>query len=127
MKILIIQCFDKPGGQSNRSYLFADKLQQLGHDVTYFTNKYNHLDDKNKFQHKFNLNKNIKYIFANNKQFKNNKVLSVVINIFTLFKIKYDFDITIAPSVPLINSFFGLIISKLTRPHDFFIFSIHSV
>ena len=49
MKILITQCFDKPNGQSNRSYLFANELQKLGHDVTYYTNKYNHLEFINQY------------------------------------------------------------------------------
>tara|TARA_B100000900_G_C20527318_1_gene694759 strand:- start:18 stop:1190 length:1173 start_codon:yes stop_codon:yes gene_type:complete len=115
MKILIIQCFDKPGGQSNRSYLFADELQKLGHDVTYYTNKFNHLDNEDKFKEYIKSNNKIKYIYVENKKFKKNKFLSVILNTFNIFKINKKFDIIIGPSVPLINSFFALIFFKLKR------------
>lgn len=115
MKILITQCFDKPNGQSNRSYLFANELQKLGHDVTYYTNKYNHLDGDNKFKKDLKFNSQIEYIYIDNKKFKNNKFLSVIINSFAIFKIKQKFDVIISSSVPLINSFFSLILSKLSK------------
>ena len=112
MKILIIQCFDKPGGQSNRSYLFANELQKFGHHITYYTNKYNHLDNEKKY---LKVNKKIKYIYVDNKKFKKNKFLSVLINSFSILKINQKFDLIIGPSVPLINSFFGLIFSKIIK------------
>lgn len=114
MKLLYISCFDRPGGQSNRSYLFAEELNKIGHNVTYFTNKYNHLDDHKKSKKDFNLKKSIKHVFVDNKNFKNNKILSVIMNCFILFKFlkKNKFDIIISPSVPLINSFFTLIAKK---------------
>jgi len=115
MKILIIQCFDKPNGQSNRSYLFANELQKLGHDVTFYTNKYNHLERDNKFKKNLKFNKKIEYIYVDNKKFKNNKFLSVIINSFAILKINQKFDVIIGPSVPLINSFFSLILSKLSK------------
>ena len=59
MKILITQCFDKPNGQSNRSYLFANELQKLGHDVTYYTKKYNNLDGDNKLKKDLKFNSQI--------------------------------------------------------------------
>lgn len=48
LKILILQCFDFPNGQSNRSHIYADELQKKNHEITYLTNKYNHLDFKKK-------------------------------------------------------------------------------
>ena len=120
MKILILQCFDKPGGQSNRSYLFANQLQKLGHEITYYTNRYNHLDKQKKIEKHFKVNDKIKYIYIDNKKFKNNKFLSVVFNSLSILKINQKFDIIIGPSVPLINSFFGLILSKLIKAKFFY-------
>ena len=110
MKILFIQCFDKPGGQSNRSYLFAKKLDKIGRDVYFFTNRYNHLDAHVKHTAKLNKDNNIRHIFAENDYFKNNKYLSVIFNCFSIIKTlrKKNFDVIIGPSVPLLNSFFAL-------------------
>ena len=114
MKILFVTCFDSPDGQSNRSYLFAKELDKIGHNITYFTNKYNHLDDHKRSKVDLNLDNNIKHIFADNKNFKDNKIASVILNCFTLLKIlkKNKFDIIISSSVPLLNSFFALIAKK---------------
>ena len=114
MKILFVTCFDSPGGQSNRSYLFAKELDKIGHNITYFTNKYNHLDDHKRSMRDLNLDNNIKHIFVDNKNFKNNKIVSVMLNCLTLLKFlkKNKFDIIISSSVPLINSFFALIAKK---------------
>ena len=114
MKILFVTCFDSPAGQSNRSYLFAKELDKIGHNITYFTNKYNHLDDHKRSMRDLNLDNNIKHIFADNKNFKNNKIASVMLNCLTVFKFlkKNKFDIIISSSVPLINSFFALIAKK---------------
>ncbi len=120
MKILIIQCFDKPGGRSNRSYLFADKLQKLGHEITYLTNKYNHLEASNDVKFTAKINRNIKYIFINNKKVRKSKLLSVLMNAISIIKLKKKFDIIIGPSVPLINSLTGLVLAKLTRAKFFF-------
>ena len=70
MKILFVTCFDSPGGQSNRSYLYAKELDKIGHKITYFTNRYNHLDDHKRSKKDLNIDNNIKYIFVNNKNFK---------------------------------------------------------
>tara|TARA_B100001094_G_C18145843_1_gene780638 strand:+ start:59 stop:1231 length:1173 start_codon:yes stop_codon:yes gene_type:complete len=126
LKILFIQCFDKPGGQSNRSYLFAKKLDKIGRDVHFFTNRYNHLDAHAKYTAELNKDNNIKHIFAENDYFKNNKYLSVIFNCFAIIKTlrKEHFDIIIGPSVPLLNSFFALIAkNKKTK----FIFEIRDV
>lgn len=120
MKILIIQCFDKPGGQSDRSYLFADKLQKLGHEITYLTNQYNHLDNSIEDKFTAKINRNIKYIFINNKKVRKSKLLSVLMNAISIIKIKKKFDVIISPSVPLINSLTGLVLAKLTRAKFFF-------
>ena len=113
MKILITQCFDFPEGQSNRSYLFAQELSKIGHNVTFFTNRYNHLDSYKKKINK-NFDNKIEHIFFDNKYFRNQKFLSVIFNSFGLIKIlkKKKFDLIIGPSVPLINSFFALIFKK---------------
>ena len=124
MKILYIQCFDSPGGQSNRTYLFAEQLSEMGHDVSFFTNRYNHLDDHKK--NLTNFSNNIKHFFVENKKFKNNKILSVLLNCYFLIKLlkKNDFDIVIGTSVPLINSFFAIMTkNKKTK----FIFEIRDV
>ena len=115
MKILITQCVDFPEGQSNRSYLFAKELSKIGHNVTFFTNRYNHLDNYNNKIIRKSKNK-INHIFFDNKYFKSKKFLSVILNSFALIKIlkKKDYDIIIGPSVPLINSFFALIFKKKT-------------
>lgn len=109
LRILYIQCFDAPGGQSNRTYLFAEQLDKLGHNVSFFTNRYNHLDDNKKKIVKSN-NNNIKHFFTENERFKNSKILSVMINCIGLIKLlkKNEFDVIIGTSVPLINSFFAL-------------------
>ena len=114
MKILFVTCFDSPGGQSNRSYLFAKEFYKIGHNVTYFTNRYNHLDDHKRSIRDLKLDNNIKHIFVDNRNFKNKKISSVILNCFTLFKFlrKNKFDIIISSSVPLINSFFALIAKK---------------
>ena len=65
MKILFVTCFDSPGGQSNRSYLFAKEFNKIGHNVTYFTNRYNHLDDHKRSIRDLKLDNNIKHIFEN--------------------------------------------------------------
>ena len=97
-----------------RSYLFAKELDKIGHNITYFTNKYNHLDDHKRSMRDLNLDNNIKHIFVDNKNFKNNKIVSVMLNCLTLLKFlkKNKFDIIISSSVPLINSFFALIAKK---------------
>jgi hypothetical protein len=107
MKILFIQCFDSPGGQSNRSYLYAKELSKIGHNVSFFTNRYNHLDGYVKNTKE----KSVKHFFAENKKYKNNKFLSVIINSFKLLKIlkNNNFDVIIGSSVPLLNSFFALV------------------
>ena len=69
MKLLFISCFDKPGGQSNRSYLFAKELDKIGHKVTYFTNKFNHLDDHKISKKDLDLKNSIKHVFVDNKNF----------------------------------------------------------
>ena len=60
------------------------------------------------------INNNIKHIFVDNKNFKNKKIVSVILNCLSLFKFlrKNKFDIIISSSVPLINSFFALIAKK---------------
>lgn len=126
MRILVIQCFDAPGGQSNRSYLFAEELSKIGHNVTYFTNRYNHLDNPKDTRTELNQNNTIKHLFAENKSFKNSKILSVIFNSLKLLIIlkREEFNIIIGPSVPLINSFIALLIkNKKTK----FIFEIRDV
>lgn len=114
MKILFVTCFDSPGGQSNRSYVFAKELDKIGHNITYFTNRYNHLDDHKRSMKDLNLDNNIKHVFVDNKNFKNKKIISIMLNCLTVFKLlkKNKFDIIISSSVPLINSFFTLIAKK---------------
>lgn len=126
MKIIFIQCFDSPYGHSNRSYLFAKALDKINYEVTYYTNKYNHLGSHKKDKIALNSDNNIKHIFFDNKKFKKNKYLSLIINSFHLIKIlkKNKYDIILGPSVPLINSFFSLIFkNKQTK----FIFEIRDV
>lgn len=120
LKILVLQCFDFPNGQSNRSYLFADKLQKLGHEITYLTNQYNHLDVNIKDKFTAKINRNIKHIFINNKKVRKNKLLSILMNAISVLKLKKKFDIIIGPSVPLVNSLTGLALAKLTRAKFFF-------
>ena len=86
MKILFVTCFDSPGGQSNRSYLFAKEFYKIGHKITYFTNRYNHLDDHKRSMRDLKLDNNIKHIFVNNKNFKDKKIVSVMLNCLILFK-----------------------------------------
>ena len=114
MKILFVTCYDSPGGQSNRSYLFAKEFYKIGHNVTYFTNRYNHLDDHKRSIRDLKLDNNIKHIFVDNRNFKNKKIASVILNCLTIFKFlrKNKFDIIISSSVPLINSFFAFIAKK---------------
>ena len=124
MKILFIQCFDSPEGQSNRSYQFAKALDRIGYDVSFFTNRYNHLDGDKKISAV--LNNNIKHYFVENRRFKNSKFFSVILNCYTLFKtLKVNEpDIIIGPSVPLLNSFIGLMAkNKRTK----FIYEIRDV
>ena len=61
-----------------------------------------------------NLDNNIKHVFVDNKNFKNKKIISIMLNCLTVFKLlkKNKFDIIISSSVPLINSFFTLIAKK---------------
>ena len=126
MKILFIQCFDKPGGQSNRSYLFAQELTNLGYQVTYFTNRYNHLDIHKSSKEDMLLDNDVNIIYLNNKLFRNNKFLNVFFNSLYLIKIlrKNKFNFIIGPSVPLINSLFAIIFkNKKTK----FIYEIRDV
>lgn len=125
MNILVVQCFDSPRGQSNRSYIFARELNKIGHELTYYTNSYNHLDglvDKSNL----NVDNSINHIFCDNVKFKKSKSLSVLFNSVSLIKIikKKNFDIILSPSVPLLNSFIALIFKKRNTK---FIFEIRDV
>lgn len=133
MNILFVSAYDAPRGQSARTYTYAKRLVEMGHDVTFITNGFNH------FSRKEYLEKNEKYrieiidgirtIWIKTYPYKTNG-LDRFINMFTNAVMSYYYhsksevspDIVVGPSVPPFTALSAYYIAKKNKAK--FIFEI---
>ena len=136
MNILYISAYDAPRGQSARTYLFAKELVEMGHDVTFVTNGFNH------FSRKEYLNKNewyrieyidrIRTIWLKTYPYKTNGIdrfINMITNAIMAYiyhsKFNIQPDIVIGPSVPLFTALSAYFIAKKHKAK--FIFEVRDV
>lgn len=125
MNILFVSAYDAPRGQSARTYLLAKGLVELGHDVSFMTNGFNHFSRKetlNKGEfYRIEVIDGIRTIWLKTIPYKTNG-LDRVLNMFSnaimclliQFKLKVKPDIIVGPSVPPFTAMAAYLISKRT-------------
>lgn len=136
MNIIFVSAYDAPKGQSARTYNFARELVELGHNVTFITNGFNHFSREEYLQkdEKYRLENidGINILWLRTFPYYSNGVprfINMLSNAWqAYFKsnlIENSPDIVIGPSVPLFTGLSAYFISKKRKAK--FVFEIRDV
>ncbi len=138
MIIWYLSAYDQPFGQSQRTFEFSKYFTKSGYQVTFFTNAYCHFTKRN--VRKIPLSRlwvtetinDVRIVWMKTYNYKGNgigRLINGITNSFVysifLFRSRQKPNVIVAPSVPIIIGYFGLISAKVAKTN--FIYEIRDL